>query len=128
MIDLICESFELIQESQIRGAWDHALSFFGNSINRLPVACRRILDHVHTDDEKESAAIAKFKEWGIEYLPEAITAQADAGLDAEREAVKEAESSQGPAKEIAATLHDKHAPEQNPNGNVNAGNDDDDDD
>eukprot|EP00762_Andalucia_godoyi_P002892 ANDGO_04459.mRNA.1 hypothetical protein len=118
LVDLICKAYRQTTSSEIKGAWGHSLSFFTDSLDRQPVSRRRLLDHVHAGDEKEAAAIRKFRERGLEYAPESTGEST--GLREEHEAVIE-ESDTGEPQPAVATIH---AAQQHPGERE----DDDDDD
>eukprot|EP00762_Andalucia_godoyi_P004884 ANDGO_07216.mRNA.1 hypothetical protein len=102
LVDLICKAYRQVTSSGIKGAWNHTLSSFIDSLDRLPVSTQRLLDHVHTGDEKEAAAIRKFKEWGLEYTP--ARTDASIGLSEEHEETVE-ESDTGEPQPAGATIH-----------------------
>eukprot|EP00762_Andalucia_godoyi_P006747 ANDGO_06177.mRNA.1 hypothetical protein len=105
IVYLICESYFKITTAQVQVAWGRALSFFEESLSRQSISSRRLLDHVHAGDDGETAAISKFKEWGLEHRPGVLTEDVEAGVEAD-EVVPDPVHDEAEEKLPFASLHD----------------------
>jgi hypothetical protein len=80
---LVVMASERIRQEQITGAWRHARQFFRQSLEGIPVTSREILDGVHEGDEAAKAILEKYRSWGLEFHPQALSPEAQQGTGPE---------------------------------------------